>query len=75
MGAAVLEEADRTFRLICRNWAPKRRCTGREWPRFVTQGDGWRAAFWPPVGDHEVLVRVESIQVSQNLVINSVPGW
>jgi len=28
-----------------------------------------------PVGDHEVLVGFESIQVAQNLVINNVLGW
>jgi len=28
-----------------------------------------------PVGDHEVLVRFESIQVVQNLVINNVLDW
>jgi len=28
-----------------------------------------------PVGDHEVLVRFESIQVAQNLVINNVLSW
>ena len=40
--------------------------------RFCTQGDEWRPVFRLPVGDHEVLVRFESIQVAQNLVINNV---
>ena len=63
-----------TFGLICWNRAPKRRFTRPGVGRFCTQGDGWRPAFRLPVGDHEVLVRFESIQAVQNLVINSVLG-
>ena len=43
--------------------------------RFCTQGDWWRPVFRLPVGDHEVSVRFESIQVAQNPVITNVLGW
>jgi len=54
---------------------PKCRFTGPGAGRFCTQGDGWRPVFRLPIGDHEVLVRFESIQVAQNPVINNVLSW
>jgi len=48
---------------------------GVEVGRFRTQGDGRRPVFRLPVGDHEVLVRPESVQAAQKPVINTVLCW